>query len=546
MTDDGESSEFQLQIPTLTGDQLLVRLNAGQILFCLGANGSGKSSLLHKLERDFHGRSVKRMTAHRQTSMPSSEPDVTQRQRQEHQNQLNQWSLSDESRWRGDYESSKTMMALFGLLEAEHVDNAKIAAAAREGDLESTAALASQPSPLVRTSELLAQAGISITIVNEDGTLIAYKSDGLSYGIAEMSDGERSTVILAAEVLTAPPGTLFLIDEPERHLHRSIVVPLLSALLRSKDDCAFVVATHEIGLPLEFPDLQALILRSLRFQGKSPERWDAYLLKPGQTPDEDIKRAVLGGRKTIVFVEGTDNSSLDRPLYQRMFPDATIVPMGNRRQVIQAVKGLRNAKDLAWVNAFGIVDRDFDDPDVVATLEEDGVFPLPWVAVESIYYHPEIQQRVAERKANALGGGSEAMATSAVKAVIREMQDQSDQLAHRFAVEAARRRAHSLIPVGDNVAERIEICIDVEELRVEIQSELNEAIKGQDVGRLIEHYSVKNTGIPSGVARALGFTNHREYEEAVIRLFESDSGAVEWLKSRLDRFWTAVSETADD
>ncbi len=65
-----------------------------------------------------------------------------------------------------------------------------------------------------------------------------------------------------------------------------------------------------------------------------------------------------------------------------------------------------------------------------------------------------------------------------------------------FPVEAARKRAHRLIPAGDHVTERIEICIDVEELRVDIQSEMNEAIEGQDVGKQIERYAIKNTGIP--------------------------------------------------
>ena len=61
-------------------------------------------------------------------------------------------------------------------------------------------------------------------------------------------------MIIAAHVITADPGIVFLIDEPERHLHRSIIQPFLSALFNlRKDDCAFVIATHEIALPVENP-----------------------------------------------------------------------------------------------------------------------------------------------------------------------------------------------------------------------------------------------------------------------------------------------------
>ena len=43
------------------------------------------------------------------------------------------------------------------------------------------------------------------------------------YGAAELSDGERNALLISAEILTAKDGTLLIIDEPERHLHRSII-----------------------------------------------------------------------------------------------------------------------------------------------------------------------------------------------------------------------------------------------------------------------------------------------------------------------------------
>ena len=99
----------------------------------------------------------------------------------------------------------------------------------------------------------------------------AHRGDGPSYGMAEMSDGERNAVLVAADVLTASPGSLFLIDEPERHLHRSIITPFLASLLAKRHDCFFVVATHELGLAIDFPDSQALLLRQCHFHsGQAP------------------------------------------------------------------------------------------------------------------------------------------------------------------------------------------------------------------------------------------------------------------------------------
>ena len=74
---------------------------------------------------------------------------------------------------------------------------------------------------------------IPIEIAVEEGQkVVARKNGGAPYSIAELSDGERNAFLIAADVLTAKPGTLLLIDEPERHLHRSIISPLLQSPFR--------------------------------------------------------------------------------------------------------------------------------------------------------------------------------------------------------------------------------------------------------------------------------------------------------------------------
>ena len=61
-----------------------------------------------------------------------------------------------------------------------------------------------------------------------------------------MSDGERSALVLIAEVVAAAAGSVFLIDEPELHLHRSIVVPLIGSMIRENPASTFIVSTHEL------------------------------------------------------------------------------------------------------------------------------------------------------------------------------------------------------------------------------------------------------------------------------------------------------------
>ena len=76
------------------------------------------------------------------------------------------------------------------------------------------------------------------------------------------------------------PGTMLLIDEPERHLHRSIIEPFLSALFSRRKDCVFVVSTHEIALPVANPKARVLMVRSCRWKGDMASAWDVELLEP--------------------------------------------------------------------------------------------------------------------------------------------------------------------------------------------------------------------------------------------------------------------------
>ena len=148
--------------------------------------------------------------------------------------------------------------------------------------------------------------------------------------MAEMSDGERSAVSVATDILTAGSGSLFLIDERERHLHRSIITPLLTSLISARSDCAFVVATHEVGLPLDFPESRVL-LRECHFADKSAMTWTETYWSHASPLMRASLRDILGARgKILVRAEGRTTGSLDQPLYTLLFPGFSIVPKGGK------------------------------------------------------------------------------------------------------------------------------------------------------------------------------------------------------------------------
>ena len=254
-------------------------------------------------------------------------------------------------------------------------------------------------------NELLTLGGLKITIENSAGEelLARHSQSNLPYSIAYMSDGERNAMIIAANVLTVEAGTILLIDEPERHLHRSIIEPFLSALFSQRPDCPFVVSTHEVDLPLSNPDSQIIILRSCQWddQTSRASSWDIELLDAGDALPQDLREAILGSNRRILFTEG-DEHSLDFPMYSALFPGISIRPMRNCAGVIKAVSGLRASQGLHDAEAIGLIDRDDRTDDEVANLQAEGIYALKAYSVESLYYCQASMMAVAEWQALSL------------------------------------------------------------------------------------------------------------------------------------------------
>ena len=83
--------------------------------------------------------------------------------------------------------------------------------------------------------------------MNDSKFYALFKKDGseVQYSATEMSDGERAVLYLAAQVLCVPPAKILIVDEPELHLHRSIMNCLWTALEQCRPDCLFMYITHD-------------------------------------------------------------------------------------------------------------------------------------------------------------------------------------------------------------------------------------------------------------------------------------------------------------
>ena len=68
-------------VPRISGDPIELSINNGDQLFIVGPNGSGKSALIQYLVSNTETDKIKRITAHRQTSLRSGDISYTPEQR---------------------------------------------------------------------------------------------------------------------------------------------------------------------------------------------------------------------------------------------------------------------------------------------------------------------------------------------------------------------------------------------------------------------------------------------------------------------------------
>ena len=514
-----------------------IELAPGEILYVLGANGTGKSALLHRLNSD-HRTKSHWVPPHRRTWFQSGGSNLTAANKKEQETHLQNLATQPNARWMDHNPDGRVNMAIFDLIHKRSQLSQEIADAFRAGDKARGQELIERDEdPLVALSGLLTNANLPFKFsVDRNATIVVTKAGLESYSAAEMSDGERNALLLAAEVLTVPEDTLILIDEPEQHLHRSIVSPLLNGLFSKRPDCMFVVSTHELTLPPDNPASKILLVRSCAYQGGTVVAWDVDLVNSPLEIDEDLKTDVLGARRTVVFVEG-ERSSLDTPLYSLIFPCVSVIPRGTRKSVEDAVKSIRASNALHRVKAYGLVDSDGrNTAEDVSELREKGIYPIEVYSVESIYFDQRLQEEVTKRRTNLTGDDVSSRLEPASAAAINAIRNSADRLA-RLAAERKLREAilkHLPNPKTSPLDQPIEIDIDAPGILQQERQALDELIDANDLGTITRQYPIRRTGALDYISKRLGFDNEKEYARAVLQLLKDDEDMLKHVRELIE------------
>ena len=539
-------------IPTTGGQDATVTLSTGEPLFIVGPNGSGKSALLQHFISSHQDAGFERIAAYRQTSLDSGSLDLTPARRRDLDATIANYSRQPESLWRdGSHYYGRGIdhsKILFDLVAKETQRALTITRRLDEGKLKRARKLSRKSKSVIgELNELLRLGTLEVVIsISEDQTeILASKEDIIEpYSISQMSDGERNAVLMAAQVLTADARTILLIDEPERHLHRSIIEPFLAALFEQRNDCKFIVATHETSLPVTFSNSQVIVTRSCHWSNNAPSAWEIDVLEKDSDLPEDIKRSILGARRRVLFVEGKQNK-LDVRLYQRLFPNVTVIPIGNCDDVQRAVSGIRSTQSLNNIEAFGLIDRDDRTAENVLKLADNNVHVLDAYSVESLYYCPEAIRAVAELQAETLETDAEDMIASATNRALNILGQPAiaERMARKLCVRRIINTLHSQVQDWDSVGTNEDLNIEVPSAQI-YQCELKcyqGYIEKGNLDEIVARYPIRESSALKEIAEGLRFRNRKDYEKAFLTIIRKDDDLADTIRTKVKPLVGALS-----
>ena len=248
-----------LTIPIEGGEELLVPYGPDSVTFVVGANGTGKSALMVRFKIAL-GESGHRIVAARPLVLQADAPEIPAAQAVNQRRNISSWDSDYQHRAKMVGGDQRAQMYLHTLTELESSFQRETRAAFEAVDLHANddgavsveaitrlRELQSSHSPLSRINQALRVSGFLIELkIASDGQVNASKRAGVEYGVSQTSDGERAALILLIEAMAASPQQILLIDEPERHIHRSLLHPLLLELMRLRGDCSFIVSSRKI------------------------------------------------------------------------------------------------------------------------------------------------------------------------------------------------------------------------------------------------------------------------------------------------------------
>lgn len=526
---------MNIQLPTKKGHPNTTPTIDFEQLVIIGANGAGKTRMGSAIERRYLGQTHS-ISAQKSLSFPTEvSPKSRDRAEKEFfygnyyqpendslhlsQKTANRWGRKPDTFLLNDYDK---------LLVLLHTEEYEDSLNYKEGRIEKPL------TKLDRVQRLWEKVLPHRKILKRAGVIETYPTgnEDAKYNASEMSDGERVLFYLAGEVICSPQNSIIIIDEPEMHIHSSLIKPFFDLIEVERPDCSFIYLTHNI-------DFAFTRQNAKKIWAKSYENnvWDYELLDENSPIPEQLYLDVLGSRKPIVFLEG-DNSSIDYELYEQVYDDKTLKPVGSCDKVVQVVKAFRDQEGFHHIKSFGIIDRDRRHQTDIIALNKNGIWVLDVAEAENLLLIEPIVKEVA----NHMGKNVDDVFNQVRQNIINFFSNQIDNQILLHYKEMLRREYLALSNfTSNNIADALaEIdsafsTIDKQAIYTQIDTDFKDILARQDYDSILRVFNLKNALIPnSQVCELTGIRNKLEYKNATVALLKRKNEASANIKAGID------------
>lgn len=489
----------------------------------IGANGSGKTRFGIWLEENNENTiPVHRIGAQKALSIPEYAPLMSKEQAEKNlrlgrADQLASLALKRGSRWNGEPATSllsdydKVLSLLFARTAERDAEHTKATRARQEYVPVPDAPIDS----IVKVwSDLMPHRSISLY----DGRVVVDKGTPSEYPGRDMSDGERVTLYLLGQCLCAAENSVLIIDEPELHLHKSLMDKLWNKIEAFCPNKTLIYITHDLDFAASRVGAKKLWVQ--RYEAGA---WSWEVVPSDDVLPEALVLELIGNRKPILFCEG-ERGGLDHTIYQICYPHLHVVPRGGSEKVIEATKALRANSALHTLSAYGIVDRDVRTDHECSTLEANGIQTLAVAEVENLFCL-EALVRLAATKLS--------LNPDVIVAAVAQYLDKtlSGELDAQIVMHAERRIRYHLSTYSKassdeqglaNGVTRLVSELDIATILKDARTLLGGALASRNLDQILRVYNRKS--LAGRISTCFGM-KQGEYPQFILRTMKSSDGA---------------------
>lgn len=510
---------FNITLPNRTGINQTEIITTDNNMVFVGANGSGKTRLSVWIETQMQNQlTVHRISAQKALNLPDfaqlknleqAEKELMLGRSDQHasiqRKMIDRWGDSPTTYLLNDYDK------LLSLLFAKSTERDRLHTIQTK-ETQSYIPVPDSPIDIIINvwAEIMPHRIISFI----DGKVLVRKNDEPEYHGKEMSDGERVVLYLLGQCLCAPENSIIIIDEPEIHLHKSIVDKLWNKIEELSQNKLFIYITHDLDFASSRKDALKFWVKG--YNGNNLWEWDNVPVDEN-LPDGLILE-ILGNRKNIIFCEG-ENGSLDTSIYQHVYPNHHIIPRGGGDKVIESTKALRTNDRIHHLNCYGLIDSDYKENEEKQVLLEHGIHTIAVAEIESLFCVEPILRIIAEH----LEMNPDQVVNDVINYLVDSLNQEFDvQVSSKagkiveYKLGAFSKEGHNLQGVKDGLSTTLS-NIDIDAVYTETEQLYRDAIAERNLNKLLLIYNRKS--LPNRISSIFGLGNG-QYGSLLVRLLK--------------------------